>query len=437
MRSARRTRLWVEQLEDRRCPSLTVSLVSGSLYVSGVPTGTLTIQETGTNVFRVMDGTVFLGAYTASNLNVRLTSRPADVNILLNATGLGGNLSLDLGTGDTVGGPSSIHVGGGRIGGSLTGLRGGGNETYDLGFDATGGTSPLTVGGSVSVTAVTSRGSGGSQPRDTLFLNTGSSIGLDLTTTFVDSVFLAPGTSVGRNVSVNNSLEHTMPDTFLEGNIGQDVTITGPATGISVDLGSLGAAVIGRNLSINAPAGNSSVTLAAGSLVGGTAGITTGGGNDSIDLGGQVNGNATVSTGDGTDTVSLDAGAAVFGSLRINGGNGDNTLTVDGSVGGDLVFNLGNGNNTATVSQAPGGVLRWTSGNGNDSLTLTDTNSPAGTTWTVNVVFGSGDDTFALTGTTSQFLTGSVDGGGHILGNVFSPGANWTLQSTFMLSNFP
>jgi hypothetical protein len=252
-------------------------------------------------------------------------------------------------------------------------------------------------------------------------------------------VFLAPGSSVGRNVSVNNTLEHTTPDTFFLGSIGQDATINGPGTGIFVAVFSSGpgTGVIGRNLSISALGGNSMVSLSPGSFVGGTANITTGGGSDSIDLGGQVNSNVTVSTGDGNDTVSLDMGAVVLGTLRINGGNGDNTLTVDGSVSGDLVFNLGNGNDSATVSQAPGGVLRWTSGNGNDSLTLTDTNSPAGTTWNVSILFGSGDDTLTLAGATTQFLTGSADGGGRILGNVFSQGANWTLQSPFTLSNFP
>src|SRR5262249_49717498 len=182
MKRVRRARLALEQLEHRYCPTLTITLTSGYLTVSGVPTGTLTIQETGTHIFQVLDGTANLGSYSAANINVNLASRPSDLNVQLNASGLGGNLFLGLGNGDTVGPPSTIHVSGGRIGGTLTITKGNGHETYDLGINSVGAPDPLSVGGNVSVAAKTSAGIGGGQPRDTLFLQTGSSIGSDLTT---------------------------------------------------------------------------------------------------------------------------------------------------------------------------------------------------------------------------------------------------------------
>ncbi len=449
MRLPRRPRLSLERLEARACPSVTLSFVSGTLNVTGVPNGVFTISETGTNTFKVTDGATNLPTFMGvSNISIRLSHRPDDLNVQLNASGLSGNLYMDLGTGDTVGPPNSINVSGGRIGGSLTILRGNGNETYDLGFNSAGAPDPLHVGGSVSVAAITSAGVGFATPRDTLFLEQGSSIGLDLNTTNVDSVLLAPSdgvlanSSVGRNVSISNTQEHTTTLAVLFGTIGQSATVNGPSTGIFVQVGDAatpGSGTIGRNLSVGTLGGDSAVGLAPGSVVGGTATITTGGGDDLIELAGQVNGNTTISSGDGDDLISLDSSAAVFGTLQINGGNGDNLLFVDGSVSGDLVFNLGNGDNTAFITQAPGGVLRWTSGNGNDFLSLGDLSTPPGTTWNVNIRLGSGDDTLTLdpAAPADQFLTGSADGGGRIVANVFDQGASWTLAPTFTLSNFP
>src|SRR5436309_2673996 len=121
MRLLRRPRLSLERLEARACPSVTLSFVSGTLNVTGVPNGVLTFTETGTSAFKVTDGTASLGTYLGvSNISVRLSHRPDDLNVQLNAGGLGGNLYMDLGTGDTVGPSSTIHVSGGRIGGTLT-----------------------------------------------------------------------------------------------------------------------------------------------------------------------------------------------------------------------------------------------------------------------------------------------------------------------------
>jgi hypothetical protein len=441
MRVLHPARLSLELLESRFCPSLTLSLVSSTLTISGVPTGTLAIAETGTNAFKVTDGSASLPTFSGvSNINVKLSSRPGDLNVQLNASGLGGNLYEDLGFGFT--GPSgTVHVSGGRIGGNLTIVRGNGNETVDLGINSVGAPDPLRVGGTVNFTAITSSGSGAASPRDHLILQTGSSIGLDLSTTNVDSVFLAPGTSVGRNVAVSNTQEHTMPDTFLEGSVGQDVTISGPGTGIFVDLGSLAAAVVTRNLSISTLGGDSIVGLGAGSLVKGNATITTGAGNDVIELGGQVAGTASVSSGDGNDMVSLDAGAAVSGSLSVTSGNGNSTMTIDGTVSGDMVVHLGNGANTVTIGNAPAGVLRWTSGNGNDSVTLGDGSTTASETWNVSMRFGTGNDTLTLAATGfTQSLTGFVDMGGPPAGNSFDPtnqlgAGTWVIVQPFTLQN--
>jgi hypothetical protein len=460
----RRThRPWLEQLEDRTCPALTLKLLPGTLYITGAPRGTLTIQETGANAFQVQDGVTPIATFTnISNITIQQPNRPADLNIALNATGLSGNLLMDLGFGDTNGPPSTIHISGGTIRGSVTLLKGSGDETYDLGFNSVGATDPLTVRGNVNVVARTSGGTGGGAPRDTLFLQTGSAILGSLTTTNVDSMLLAPGTSLGRNLTVNNVLEHTTPDAFLLGTIGRDVSVNGPVTGLffALGFGAPGSGVVGGSLSVNSLGGSNFVTLNPNSVVSGNARINTGFGTDFISLQGEVDSNVFVSTGEGDDFVNFDPAAVVAGSMRINGGNGNNTvvssglvngdlsfyfgngndtITVDGQVSGNLLFNMGNGDNTVNVTQAPGHTLYWISGNGNNSLTLGSAATPPNSLWNVYVRFGNGDDTFTLDGTAppTQTLNGFVDGGGQITADVFNQGASWVLAPTLVVTNFP
>ena len=81
----------------------------------------------------------------------------------------------------------------------------------------------------------------------------------------------------------------------------------------------------------------------------------------------------------------------------------------------------------------PGGQLTWNSGNGNDTLTLAY--SAAFNLYTVNVRFGNFDDVFATTGTGR--LTGTIDGGGRLFGNLFEPSDGTTIIPNFTLMNFP
>jgi hypothetical protein len=439
MNPLRRLRLALEQLECRSCPSLTVSLISGSLYISGFPSGptldpngpTLAITETGTNLFQVKDGTSVLGSYTVpGNILVSLSRRPNNVDVALNASGLRGNLTLNLGAGDTVPPASAIFIHGGRIAGSLSIQKGNGNETFDLGQAPGGITDPLSVGGDVGITAVKSSGIGIAPPHNQLFLFPGSTVSGNLNATFVEGVLLTATSSVGRSVSINDSLETTTEQIVFAGSIGQNATFSGPQTGsFFVASGS-----IGGNLSANLAGGTNSVSLTGTSLIGGSATLATGAGTGTLNLMGQVSGTLSVNTGTASDTVTFAAAAAVFGDLSLTGGDGANSFTLNGSVAGNLRINLGNGNDTVTVGNAPGGTLFWTSGNGADSLTLAPTT--AGQTWNVNVLFGNNDDTFTLAAP-GGFLTGKVDGGGHVSGNVFNPDPSWTPTSTFQLVNFP
>ncbi len=443
MKPQRRARLSLEQLEDRRCPSLTVTLVSGSLYITGVPSGatadpngpTLAVTETGTNQFRVTDGNTFLGTYNVpGNMVISLSHRPNNVDIALNSSGLQGYLQLSLGTGDTVGPPSAIFVHGGRIGGTLTILSGNGNESFDLGAGPNG-SSPLTVGGDVTVNASRSTGIGlFTPPRDTLTLFGGSTLAASLNTLNVDSVFLDLGSAVNRSVTVNDVVENTSDDVFVLGSVGLDMTITGAPAGTFVSL----QGPIGRNLYFahsQMGIGQDHVSLVSTATVGGSASIFTGLGDDIVELSGQVFGSANVNMGQGNDTFEFDGTSQVFGNLSVTGGNGTNSVPLfQGLVDGNLSFNFGNGNNNpVTVVFAPGGLLTWRSGNGNNHLTLGT--APNSGNFNVDVTFGSGDDTFTLDNGTGV-LSGRVDGGGRITANVFEQ-LSGTLAPTFQLINFP
>src|SRR5579859_533186 len=99
----RRTRLWLEELETRWCPSLTVQNVPGNLIISGTPVGAnagngLFIQGTAahTNNFTVMDGTHFLGTYAVGgNVILNLNNHQGErINFDLNGNTLGGSLTI-------------------------------------------------------------------------------------------------------------------------------------------------------------------------------------------------------------------------------------------------------------------------------------------------------------------------------------------------------
>src|SRR5262249_46263303 len=62
----------------------------------------------------------------------------------------------------------------------------------------------------------------------------------------------------------------------------------------------------------------------------------------------------------------------------------------------------------------------------------------AGQVWNVNMTFGSSDDELDLVSfVPGNALTGRVDAGGRIPGNVFNEAPGWTFLPPFQLANFP
>jgi hypothetical protein len=450
MKTVRRIRPRLEVLEDRRCPTLSVRLLPGNLLVSGTPIGNIVITETAANLFQVQDGSVNLGSYlNPGNLMLNLTNHQGKaININLNGHTLAGNLSINWGAGDTSQ-FAAIGTGiyGGTIAGSVTITGGSGAEELVPGFQVIpsvpfvvpGG---LVVGGDFTVNARASTAgtflnildTGGLFPPATAPV---VRIGGNLNTTAVNAMALGPNTTIGRSLNDNPAGQQSM-ELFIFGRVNQNVSFgagfSSPASFFPTVLSLDAAASIGGNLSANLGSGANTLTLSPGSVIGGNTTITEQG-DGTLEVGSTMGDSLTINLGDGNSTLMFDAVATVAGDMTVNGGNGNNDLTAfNGTVNGNLRFSFGNGNDSVTIANAPGGTLFWTSGNGADSLTLNPT--VAGQTWNVNVRFGSSDDTFTLAGAGGT-ITGSVDGGGHVLGNVFTQGAGWTIGSPWTLSNFP
>src|SRR6516165_1392177 len=95
-------RLYLEQFEPRDCPSLALTLSGGSLYISGTPTGAVSVTEPAANRLTVTDNGHSLGTYAVSgNLQMSLTNHLSTVTVDLGGNTFTGNMLLSLGNGGT------------------------------------------------------------------------------------------------------------------------------------------------------------------------------------------------------------------------------------------------------------------------------------------------------------------------------------------------
>jgi hypothetical protein len=466
MKSTPRSRLWLEQLENRLVPSLTVSSFSGTLFVSGLPTGNLVLNETAASAFQVMDGTHNLGTYAhISNVNLNLTNHQGNfIEFNLMGNTLTGNLFINVGQGSSVNNAANhVAVYSGRVGGSVTLVGGVGFEALILGF-TNGDTTlrGLSVGGDVTFTPKANNVS----PIVNDILDTGALlsataggtvvIGGNVNTTNASVVGLGARTTVGKNVSIQAGQEFRLRDIDIAATIDGSASVTGgsgPVTD-SIDLGgpfSNGAPTILGNLTINLPGGTPFLDLgdSFGATVGGNVSITGGTQGGTYTLGGGatpllVNGSLTVNLGDANNTLSVATKAQVGADTQVSAGAGNDSIALDGAMFGNLRVSLGNGNDTVTIGNAPGSQLLWSSGNGNDSVTFGDASNAAGETWNVNMRFGTGNDTLTLAGNgtvaSPEGLTGFIDMGGPPGGNSFDPtgslaAGTWVIVQPFTLQN--
>ncbi len=455
MKPERSTRLLLENLEARCCPSLTVQLTAAGLTLSGAPQGNLAVTETSPNVFQVQDGTHNLGSYrNAGNLTLNLTNHQnKSVNINLNGNTLAGNLFINEGAGDnTSSAANGTGIYGGRIGGSLTVIGGSGEEEVIPGFQVTPAppfATPvgLSVGGDIVFNARPNLSPFAFNVLDTGILFGAAAptvtVGGSIQTTFVDAVGIGQNTTVGKNLAYAAAPGEGNGFLGIAGVVRGSVQATfgnGPA-GNTFDLTPTGS--IGGGLQANMGNGPAIVLLEAGSTIRANVNFSAGSGNDSFAVADQISGNASFNGGDGTDTITLAPTTGVSGTLSVTEGSGNDSVTIDATVSGTMNVTLGNGNDSVTIGSAPGGTLFWKSGNGNDSVTLGDaTNVPS--VWNVHMQFGTGSDTLTLAGNgtvaTPNGLTGFVDMGGPPGGNSFDPtgslaAGTWVTIAPFTLQN--
>ncbi len=430
MRNVRRTRPTLESLENRLCPTgLTVRFISGTLYISGDSTSRIINlnQTLLTGQIQVFDNTSLLGTFSANSINLQTGNAAETVTLTLaGSRTFNGNVSLTTGNGNdqivVTGDGSGLP----QISGNLTINTGQGTNQV-----TTGTTGSFQVSGNVLL-----QGAGS----DTFTIEGGTVINGNLSATDPTGTFQLGGSGDGAavkgNVTINGAGSHNVTVTPNGGVFGNFQS----STGGGLNQVTINAPILG-NVNVTETGSPSNLTLT--SLVGGSL-TYTGSGTNSVNLilASMIGGDATLNLGNGDSNYTLGGAATIYGSLRVNAGNGTDIGFLNGTINRNLSITVGNGANTLTIANAPGGVLSWTSGNGNSSLMLGFSLFTTGPeTWTVNVRFGTGSDTFALSGAVAptHYLTGFVDMGGPPGGNSFDPahalGVNWQVLGPFTIQN--
>ena len=433
----------VEGLE-RRLLMATVTQGGGVLTIRN-QSGALTLAATDTNKFHVQDGAIDHGIFTITG-GVLVIGTNADNAITVDMAGrsVSGGIAICAANGnDTV--TFTDSVGGGSIGNVAidTGL---GNDTDNLNST---GTAALTFAGRITATDPTIAGA------DTLTLGNGAApttVGGAFATIGINNVNLEQGQNDVFGSSIGIAAGNKPALNVRQGLVGGTEVATVAASVLIIGgplddqiflrgmvIGGDLAAALGESLSATPGAGNNfslSSSAATQTVVNGNTFYSGGSKVDLVSLSGAVmNGNLSIGNGDGNDTIDLatfGANATVIGGdLAIVAGDGNITwTTIAAQIGGDVSITVGNGTNDVTFgsNSSVGGTLTWRSGSGGNTLTLL-----APQVYTLDVIFGSGNDTFRVNNA-SAVLLGSVNGGAgtdtfDLIAGTTGPG--------FTQSNFP
>jgi hypothetical protein len=426
MKHKNKPRLLVERLEDRWVPT-TIQFYDNYLLITNPTIGpnnvaAVTVTETGTGLQVSSNGS---SPVVVGNVgNVLFVGSPGRNNFTFDTDGnsYNGNLIVSAGNGnDTI---QIVNSGAaqGTIAGNVTLLSGDGSASVNIGANDAG---PLSILGNVEV--VHSIGAA--------TLNVGNTAApTTIAGDFMASgpfaaVTLSPGTQAdiySGNVTINDTLG-AGTDTVAIGGAGSTVVVGGSLV-VNGDLGSASMTLSldgGTGLTVNGSTylnlGNGSGNFQAADSVTFEGGfnLNAGEGDNSVTVSANTsfNSDAAVNLGDGDNNLTgLDSTFTALGNFSLtagNGNNGEGNPTFNAYIGGNLLLTLGNGANggngaeTITVAGAVGGTVYWRSGNGGDQLQLGNggTNN-----YSVNAVFGNGNDTFAIN-TGTGIYDGYVDGG--------------------------
>ncbi|NBO91837.1 MAG: hypothetical protein EBV06_05935 [Planctomycetia bacterium] len=442
----RRSNLKLDSLENRVCPAIVVRSIGPDLFITGSPVaenGTnqqFLVQQTAPNRFTIQDKaatTRTFGPFSVSRLlSINLNYYNTDINVDINGT-FGGNVLLNLGLGDrdlslTDQNPVSVYstAAGGKLGGNLTFLRGSGSEIFQVGvFGNPGATTAgaLAIGGNLTAVGRNVRGNAAfNNGGDGLFVGPGSSVGGNVSASFIDSVDIGQPvpsdlTTIGGSLTVTNATSPNFLNVNIFGTVNGNVSVTGTVLGDQFVLDQTLAAtggIINGNLSLNLGLASDIgefVILGTNTVVRNSVSITAlgGGGNSgAYTISGAIDGSLRISMGEGDNILAYTG--SVTGDVYVWSGNGANDLsTFTGTVPGNIFIKLGNGQNRTNIATAPDGMLIYRGGNGSQSGTAGQeelTLSGADMLYKVDVLFGLfGNHTLVMDSTgNASFITGRL-----------------------------
>jgi hypothetical protein len=429
---------------------MTLVYSGGNLTLSGVPNAPATgpnsalavTRTSGTN-YQVTDGTTNLGTYAVTgNVNLSLTRDNTNININLAGGLLPGNLTIDLGLGDTdltTTNPVSVFGGGAsRVGGTVTVKNGSGVEVINI-----GGTqspliaSPVTIGGGVTTTLRNRNDLFG----DTLFIGPGSTVNGLVNATQTDNVnvLFDPISTlsgrVGGGIIANNSGSSTALSVIADGTVNNGITMVGSSNasfGDEFRTGTFGTGTVNGNVTLSLAGGLNFVNVLTGSALSGNLTVTGDtGSTTTATLSGTVNGSVGMTLGNGDNSVSLSG--AVGGNLSVYAGNGADTVSITGSIGGNVSANLNNGANVLGLNGAISGArVDYTGGSGADSVSVSGTNSFA-----MNLNLGAGADTVSFANNATTVGSATIDFGVDFDTDVLDLPVGYVFTYPMVLRNYP
>jgi hypothetical protein len=365
MKTQHNLRLSLQPLEDRSVPSVTASVVNGSLIVKGDATAASNVAITASDTngdkvadtFAVTDGGKSIGTFSGvtKDVTLRLSNNDDTVSIDLGGLSTPRGLSVSMAKGT-----NTLTIADGTVSGALNVNGGSGADNVTL-----GGTTGLTVKSNAALDL--GAGTDGVQLTDATFSR-------NLLVASAETVTLDAKSTVARDFAA------------FGGSAGTTVNVAGTVKGSVAVAGGFGRNAGGDTLDLT---GTVSRDVA----------FFGGGGSDTLTVTGKVGGSLFADLGSGDDTASV--GGTVTGSLNLAGGAGNDTLTVSGKVGKRTFIDGGAGNDTVaiTATASLGGNAVVSLGAGNDKLTV----DPVATVPGLTANGGSGTDTFVGTSTKTGF----------------------------------
>jgi hypothetical protein len=469
--SRKRSRLALEHLEPRDCPTLNVIFTGGNLFILGRPdaipintvTDGLNIQVTSSTgavtVTEVENGATIanFGTYLVrKNLYVGLTNYDTDINVDLNGQRLYANLTFNLGFGDfnplgalIFGTPNPINIydstnsGTASVAGNITVLKGSGIELVSIGANALlpPSTNGITVDGDVNVHMPNRIDNNFLSTGDNLFISGASVIRGNVNTTGVDNVTVGESvsndsTTILGNLNVTNAGALNEMVTQVYGTVGGSIAMSGsaaPGTFLPDELilgfGSTTTSVGGNVTQALTAFQNDEFDMGPGSTIAGNLAYS-GSGSSAVNMNGGVLGDSVLTMSDAANVVNMGPSAFFNGDLHLQAGNGNNTFALSPTIGGNLRLDLGNGDNSVSFTGTMnGGTLTANLGNGNNNVAVGGT-GPYG----LVAHLGSGANNVAFDA--DQLSSGDIEFATHA-GAVNTLNQSGVLHVPFTLVNYP